>query len=198
LEGETACRESPVFLEVEEASFPSAEFVNNVLRLWRSPAFFEDQAIGLDVGQAFVGAGREFDIDPAIALAFFRRESGFGVCGGNPNCVSRKAKAIGNIRYVGQEDCTAEPPFVQNRSGEKFCAYASWSDGVKHFFKLLDGPVYRKRGLNALDEIVPVFAPPEENNTEKYLQEVKEWSCRFKALAKKKNALEEEVETVSV
>ena len=55
-----------------------------------------------------------------------------------------------------------------------FCKFSSDFYGIRALAKDLKSK--RRRGLTTLDKIIPVYAPPNENNTEMYIHKVSVWS----------------------
>ncbi|MBN1941163.1 MAG: glucosaminidase domain-containing protein [Candidatus Diapherotrites archaeon] len=100
---------------------------------------------------------RKYNIDPAFALAFFRKESKFGALG-----LGAKNKNPGNLR--------------KPNSKTGFQKFDSWEKGIEAWFKLIaNGSHYYKKGRYTIEEIVPIYAPPSENLTRKYISDIKEF-----------------------
>lgn len=130
-------------------------------------------------GEAFVRWGRHYNIDPAWAVAFFRRESWYGA---HPRWVGqmgggRTSRNIGNIRYRAKPNPDRVPQFGEFNG---FRAYASWEDGIHDFFKLL-AQDSNYAGLHTVERILPIYAPSFENDTDHYIRDVISWVARWRA-----------------
>ena len=119
----------------------SVDFVNRVLSAYRSPA----SGLGLVLSQDSM----QYGIDNAFALSFFLHESTMGTYGW-----AVVNHSLGNIR------CTAG--WLWN-GGYRF--YPSWSAGFLDWFRLLSTE-YIPRHLVTPASIIPVYAPPSDNNND--------------------------------
>ena len=124
-----------------------AETFRRVLRTARSPAFFEVEALLATLD--YWGADR------AIALAFFAKESSYGLRG-----VAVRTRNWGNLRrgkrMIGQ---TPHP----------FAVYANWTDSLNDWCELLKEHYCKRRGLCRLRQVLPRYAPSSDgNNPERY------------------------------
>ena len=117
----------------------SASFIDRVLSASHSPA------VGL--GHTLVMLSQSSGIDDAYALAFFWQESSFGTAG-----VARVTHSLGNIRCTAGWSCSAG-----------YRSYPSWQAGARDWFALIS-TVYVAHGLTTLERILPVYAPPSDNN----------------------------------
>jgi len=100
-------------------------------------------------GSAFVLDSAQYNIDDAVALAFFKHESSFGTIG-----AATATHSIGNIVCTSGYSCIG-----------RFRAYASWSAGIDDWFRLISGPAYVSGGLTTLGQILPKYAPASDNNS---------------------------------
>ncbi len=124
----------------------SSEVFRGFLNEQNSPALTEADALY----QVCVLEG----CDPAVALAFFEHESQSGKDG-----VAAYTKSIGNIR------CTDNSTCFQTEGNGSFRRYASWSDGLRDWAKLLQ--FYKNDWkLITLEEIIPRYAPQADHNDE--------------------------------
>jgi hypothetical protein len=128
----------------------SAAFLNRVLASYHSPA--------AGTGWALYEDGVAYGIDPVFALAFFFEESSFGRTG-----VARVTLSLGNIR------CTPGYPVCYYG----YRAYASWQAGYVDWYALIRGLYVNRWGLTTVNQIVPVYAPANENNVSAYIATVK-------------------------
>ncbi|GCF07904.1 glucosaminidase domain-containing protein [Dictyobacter arantiisoli] len=135
-----------------------ADFMNSVLEHYHSPAHGK--------GQALYSLGVKYKIDPAYALAFFMEESNLGTQG-----VAAVTHSLGNIR--------ATSGYAQYNGYRK---YASWEDGFEDWYKLISQQYINAWGLYTVDQIIPVYAPNQDNNNEKqYIAAVKTFVDHWRA-----------------
>jgi hypothetical protein len=93
-----------------------------------------------------------YGLDPAVALAFFARESQFCTTG---MCIGQDMKSWGHLRNAFKPARAAG--YSYNDTGQ-FVKYATWQDSVADWCELmLYG--YVARGLDTVDVAVPVYAP---------------------------------------
>jgi len=127
-----------------------AQFINNVLDYYGSPASGK--------GQALYDDGLRYGINPAYALAFFLEESNFGTKG-----VATVTHALGNIRAN-----PGEPQYKGYRS------YASWEEGFADWYRLIAQKYVGEWGLSTVDQIIPIYAPSADHNDEaQYIATIK-------------------------
>ena len=98
-----------------------------------------------------------YDLDPAIALAFFIRESGAGTavgyCDGQNSLNNLN---WGNARGDGNGACG-------------FQRFPSWKAGLEYWCKIMSRD-YVNRGLDRMEKAIPVYAPSSDgNNVSEYL-----------------------------
>jgi hypothetical protein len=118
----------------------SADFINQVLDYYHSPASGR--------GQALYDYGVQYGIDPAYALAFFMQESTFGTRG-----VAAVTHSLGNIR------ATAGHPQYHG-----YRVYSTWEAGFADWYRLIARQYVEDWKLSTVDQIIPVYAPAEDNN----------------------------------
>lgn len=96
--------------------------------------------------------GAALGIDPAVVMAIFREESGYGTQG-----MAVLTHNLGNSRPdVGQQAVCG---------GDGCYGYeASWFDGIDGIYSLLRR--YRGQGYTTLDQIIAVWAPPSDGNND--------------------------------
>lgn len=127
-----------------------AQFINSVLNFYHSPASGK--------GQTLYDDGVQYGINPAYALAFFLEESTFGTKG-----VATVTHALGNIR--------ANPGEPQYNG---YHLYDTWEDGFADWYQLIAQKYVGEWQLSTVDQIVPVYAPSEDNNNEaQYIHTIK-------------------------
>jgi hypothetical protein len=133
----------------------SADFINQLLTAASSPA--------AGTGQGLYDLSVQSGIDDAYALAVFEKESSFGRYGaGFDN------HALGNIVCAGYPTCNG-----------RFRWYPSWIAGYEDFYQLVSRE-YVARGLSTIETITPVYAPSSENDTELYIQQVRQSMLAFR------------------
>jgi hypothetical protein len=121
---------------------------SSILRAAGSPA--APEAAG--VYNAFI----QYGVDPAVGLALFQHESGFGRAG-----VAVRTHGIGNLRYYGQADAS---PVKTTRNGT-FAGYANWTAGALGTARLLASTSYGKSKDHATVRTFPFrWAPAADHN----------------------------------
>jgi hypothetical protein len=126
----------------------NAVFINQTLCAAKSPA--------CGTGMSLYSYGKQYNIDPAYALAFFWHESQFGKYG-----VAAENKGLGNIR------CT---PGYRCLNG--FRAYSSWAAGYQDWYALIRNFYINDLHKTTIEAIVPTYAPSVENDTQGYIASV--------------------------
>ena len=130
------------------------EDIDSILCEYNSPACGQ--------GQIFWEQGVFFDIDPAALLAFFKKESSFAT---DPNSSTSFTYNIGAI------ECT-------NACYGRWQRYSTWGEGSANWYSLMNR---KYRGMT-LEEQIYEYAPPYENNTELYIEQVRllmqQWRTR--------------------
>jgi len=149
----------------------TAEQIDRILEAGKSPA--------AGSGASFIKWGRHYNIDPAWALAFFRRESWYGA---HKRWVGRisdtqTSRNIGNIRYTGRPNPQRVPLYGEFNG---FRAYDSWDDGIHDWFRLL-AQDSNYASLHTVERILPIYAPSFENDTDNYLRDVVTWVTAWRA-----------------
>lgn len=124
-----------------------AAMIDTVLAKYGSPA--------AGTGHVWVELGQQYGIDPAYALAFFIHESGAGT---NPQWAGIKPGGstthnVGNIICAGYDTCFG-----------RFRDYASWEEGIEDWYKLIAVEYIAGRGIQTLEQIIPIYAPASDNN----------------------------------
>lgn len=98
-----------------------------------------------------------YELDPAVALAFFAQESQFCTTG---ICSSHDMKSWGGQRAAFKRERAAG--IVRGKYGP-FVAFHTWQDSVRDWCELI---LYRYvgRGLDTVEKAIPVYAPAADNN----------------------------------
>lgn len=101
-------------------------------------------------------------VNPAIALAFFLKESTYGTKG-----IAVRTKNWGNVRTPE----TVGVGTIINTPRGQFVQYSSWVVSLADWCKRLKGPKYR--GLTTVEQVVPRYAPSSDgNNVTRYIDVV--------------------------
>lgn len=128
----------------------SAEQFDAILRDYNSPA--------TGIGTPVTNYAKEKRIDNAYILYIFIHES---TAGTNPNW-NKDTKNVGNIICAGYSSCIG-----------RFRKYDTWEAGFKATIDLL--AYYRDDlGIQTIDAAIAKWAPPIENDTDKYVDSLKE------------------------
>ncbi len=128
----------------------SASKIDSVLASYNSPA--------TGTGQVMYDLGVKYGIDPAFCLAFFIHESTAGTAG-----VATVTKSVGNIRVTPGYD-----------SYQGYRRYPTWEAGIEDWYKLIRELYIDGWQLTTIEQILPVYAPPADNNdTEHYIGTVR-------------------------
>jgi hypothetical protein len=134
----------------------SAADVDAVLAKYGSPA--------AGTGRIWVEMGKRYGINPAYALAFFIHESSAGTNSGwaglKPD--GSTTHNIGNIICAGYGTCFG-----------RFRDYATWDEGIEDWYKLIYLEYVGDRGIQTVEQILPIYAPSSDNNdVPNYVQSV--------------------------
>ncbi|MBD3313291.1 hypothetical protein GF345_02515, partial [Candidatus Woesearchaeota archaeon] len=157
--------------------------------------------------QAFYDYGIEYGIDPAIALAFFKKESQFGK---TKRCnIPDIAKNPGNIRYTpercrgientyfydstdlgchlinieamrkGAELIKSNPERTPHGDGisRPYCKYDSWEEGIEAWYKAIKNKPYIASGRTTVEQITELYA----DDPIAYQKFVKKWVNEWRA-----------------
>lgn len=106
-------------------------------------------------------AGQQRQIDPAFALAIWTVESSLDTAG-----ASVRNNNPGNLICAA----AAHPPATG--CAGRWAVYPNLAAAIADWYRYIDVR-YVRRGLTTVDTILPVYAPPSENNTQAYIARVK-------------------------
>ncbi len=107
--------------------------------------------------------GQEASVDVAFALAIWLKESEFGTTG-----MAVTTQNPGNLT------CAAADPARRSGCAGRWATYATWSDALRDWFAYIEHH-YVAAGLTTVEAILPVYAPPGENDTALYIAQVTTW-----------------------
>lgn len=141
---------------VEGSPTLGPSFIDRVLCNESSPA--------CHTGQVLYQLGVKYGIDPMYALAFFRHESHFGLYG-----VAQDTHALGNIR------CSPDYRCIQG-----YRAYDSWQAGYEDWYRLIRNLYIGQWHLTTIEQIIPIYAPASENDTENYIASLKSYIATWR------------------
>lgn len=119
-------------------------------------------------GDLIARLSRQYNIPAELALAMFRKEASFAANGS----LAARNNNPGNIRFVGQEGAT--------RGASGFARWNSMDQGIEAYFGLLD------RGYRSFIDrrdwagLVNKYAPPSENNSTQYTQQITQWMGEYR------------------
>ncbi len=131
----------------------AAQFAR-VLERYKSPC----TPIARECYDIIAGAG----LDPAVALAFFGRESVFGTRG-----IANELKNWGNVRAPHRaERATGKHP-------RNYAIYPTWQEGLRDWCDRINERYINERGLDTVEKAVPVYAPSFDGNVpQAYIEHV--------------------------
>ncbi|MBA3947096.1 MAG: glucosaminidase domain-containing protein [Herpetosiphonaceae bacterium] len=104
--------------------------------------------------------GAQATIDPAFALAIWDHESQFGTTGA----------AVAN-HNMGNLICDAALHPPATGCNGRWAVYAAWPDAISDWYGYINRR-YISKGLTTVEQILYVYAPPSENNTQGYITTV--------------------------
>jgi hypothetical protein len=129
---------------ITKEQYLTAECIEKIFIQYDSPAK------NLNLGEKIISEAKTHSIDAGYALATFRIESSFG-----KNGYAAKNKSIGNRK-------DAQGNFIK---------YDSWEESVTDWFDYIEKK-YTSQGITTIETIAPIYAPPTENNTAKYITDI--------------------------
>lgn len=134
-------------LRVEGPSTITAEKIDEVLAGYNSPA--------QGIGKELIAMGEKYNINAAVALAFFIQESSAGTKG-----AAVRNNSWGNIKGTGPAG-----------SDGTFRTYHNFTEGAEDWFRLirdkyLSSPAEGGFGAQTLSQIISKYAPSSDNNDE--------------------------------
>jgi len=139
-----------------------------------------------DMGLYFAQSGRRANINPAFIVAISRKESSFGI-----NIPDTTYNPFGRTATSSQEHVEV--------NGRKWCKWDNWQEGIfnedtssnthcddeGHYLNryYIEGKACDGAACDTIDKLMNKYAPPTENDTNTYVQQVKEWMEEMTTLA---------------
>lgn len=121
------------------------------------------------MGKDFVDAGKRYGLNPAWIVNIARKESSFGT-----------RIPPGSNNAYGRTATTDQPHVIVNgRRWYKYGSFLASIDGQAEFLKRR----YIDQGLVTIKDITNVYAPPSENNTSGYIDQMNQWIGTVMVLA---------------
>lgn len=151
---------TPGGMSVVGAASITAAQIDTILARAGSPA--------AGTGAIWIALGMRYGIDPVFGLAFYKKESSFGT---DP---VHQLPHGGNSHNVGNIISTPGWPAKVCTGTHCFRAYPSWQDGIEDWFRLIRTS-YVNNGLDTVEAILPIYAPSSENDTQRYINQVRGW-----------------------
>jgi hypothetical protein len=111
----------------------------------------------------------EYGIDPAFALALFRKESSYGT-----NGVATETKNFGNVRtpYADVHAIGHHP--------RGFAIFPDWLTGVMDWCQRIKYKYVGEWGLDTVETILPTYAPDDDgNDSQQYIAQVLQWMTEW-------------------
>jgi len=120
-------------------------------------------------GNSIYELGVKYDIDPAFAVAFFRKESSYGLAG-----EATYTHSPGNLRCIPDVRCVD-----QDRGG--YAWFPSWTTGFEAWYKLIHDLYVVQWGCKTIPAIVQRYAPSSENDTKLYISNIEQFVQEVRA-----------------
>lgn len=137
-------------------------------------------------GDSIIKYAKEFGVNPAFALAMFRKEASFAAEGTR----ARKNNNPGNIIATG--DCRKQAAglgcsgvYGETSTDGRFGVYPSMDSGIRAYFLLLNREYApgTKRDCSNAACIIKIYCPPSDCDTQNYIEQInlgtKEYQCQL-------------------
>jgi hypothetical protein len=110
--------------------------------------------------------GVKYGIDPVFALAFWMKES--------------REASDGSVAATDHNPGYTEGLSTDNHCGRWAC-WATWPEGIDGWYHYMRVYFIDDRGLTTVESILPIYAPPTENDTNGYIASVLNWVYQWRA-----------------
>lgn len=110
--------------------------------------------------------GVKYGIDPVFALAFWMKES--------------REASDGSVAATDHNPGYTEGLGTDTRCGRWAC-WPTWPAGIEGWFHYMRVYFVDDRGMTTVEVILPIYAPPTENNTSNYIASVLNWVAQWRA-----------------
>lgn len=111
-------------------------------------------------GSLFIKLGNMYKVNPMLVALIMRMECG-------KNFDSYNARVRFNFGGI-----TKDPKY---KNDGKFVKYPDVNTGIERQFRLLSVKYLHDWGKKSIDDIVKIYAPPNENDTAQYISNMKKW-----------------------
>jgi len=135
-----------------------------------------------ELGNTILQYAFDYQVNPAFALAMFRKEASFAA----PGTRAIKNNNPGNIIATG--DCRGKPAgtlcigvYGETSTDGRFGIYPDMGSGIRAYFTLLHQEYApgTNRNCNDISCIVQAYCPPSDCNTQNYIDQITEWGKDF-------------------
>jgi hypothetical protein len=135
-------------------------------------------------GKIILRDAQENSVNPAFALAMFRKEATFA----KPGSRAYSNKNPGNIIATG--NCRGLPAgsscsgnYGEVSTDGRFGVYASMPDGIMAYFRLLRTEYQpgTKRNCSDIACIITAYCPPSDCDTSAYIAQITEWTQQYQS-----------------
>ncbi len=147
----------PTFSTIARSPSISLVEVGRVLQSVNSPM--------LPYAEDVYDDGVQYGIDPVFALAFWMKES--------------REASDGSVAATDHNPGYTEGLSTDTRCGRWAC-WPTWPDGIAGWFHYMR-IYFVDRGVTTVESILPIYAPPTENNTNTYISSVLNWVAQWRA-----------------
>jgi hypothetical protein len=110
--------------------------------------------------------GVKYHIDPVFALAFWMKES--------------REASDGSVAAVDHNPGYTEGLAGDDRCGRWAC-WPTWTAGIEGWYRYMRVFFINARGLTRVEDILPIYAPSTENNTNGYIAFVLQMAATWRA-----------------
>ncbi|NMO18066.1 hypothetical protein HPC49_09990 [Pyxidicoccus fallax] len=120
-------------------------------------------------GAHIVAMSKKYNVPPELALAMFRKEASFMTAGS-----AVKNNNPGNLRFAEWERQFGGQP------NGNFAKFPNAKQGIEAYFSLLNSGYRSFIGRGDYQGLINKYAPPTENDSKQYHQQVLDWMKEYK------------------